>query len=65
MRVPISFQHSQNKTAIELKTEKKLAGRLGRGTVAGHDVRLLIPDTFMNHSGKAVGPGRQVLSDST
>jgi len=25
---------------IELKTEKKLAGRLGRGTVAGHDVRI-------------------------
>ena len=40
---------------IELKSEKKLAGRLGRGTVAGHDLRLMIPDTYMNHSGKAVG----------
>jgi PTH1 family peptidyl-tRNA hydrolase len=42
-------------SGIELKTEKKLAGRLGRGSVAGHDVRLMIPDTYMNHSGKAVG----------
>jgi len=40
---------------IELKSEKKLAGRLGRGTVAGHDLRLMIPDTYMNHTGKAVG----------
>ena len=42
-------------SGIELKTEKKLAGRLGRGSMAGHDVRLMIPDTYMNHSGKAVG----------
>lgn len=41
--------------AIELKADKKVAGRIGRGMVNGHDVRLLIPDTFMNHSGKAVG----------
>ena len=40
---------------IELSSEKKLAGRLGRGNVAGHDLRLMIPDTHMNHSGKAVG----------
>ena len=32
---------------IELKSEKKLAGRLGRGTVAGHDLRLMIPDTYI------------------
>ena len=43
------------RNAIELKTDKKLAGRIGRGMVNGQDVRLLIPDTFMNHSGKAVG----------
>ncbi len=40
---------------IELSAEKKLAGRLGRGNLAGHDLRLMIPDTHMNHSGKAVG----------
>ena len=42
-------------SSIDLKTEKKLSARVGRGSVAGHDVRLLIPDTYMNHSGKAVG----------
>jgi len=41
--------------AIELKADKKVAGRIGRGIVNGQDIRLLIPDTFMNHSGKAVG----------
>ena len=41
--------------AIELKADKKVAGRIGRGLVNGQDTRLLIPDTFMNHSGKAVG----------
>ena len=41
--------------SIELSSEKKLAGRLGRGIVAGHNLRLMIPDTHMNHSGKAVG----------
>ena len=43
------------RNGIELSSEKKLAGRLGRGNVAGHDLRLMIPDTHMNHSGKAVG----------
>jgi len=41
--------------AIELKADKKVAGRIGRGMVNGQDIRLLIPDTFMNRSGKAVG----------
>jgi PTH1 family peptidyl-tRNA hydrolase len=41
--------------SIPLKTESKFSGRTGRGMVCGHDVRLLIPDTFMNLSGKAVG----------
>ena len=40
---------------IELSSETKLAGRLGRGIVAGHNLHLMIPDTHMNHSGKAVG----------
>jgi PTH1 family peptidyl-tRNA hydrolase len=49
----VSALATQN--SIDLKAEKKLSARVGRGSVAGHDVRLLIPDTYMNHSGKAVG----------
>ena len=41
--------------SIPLKTESKFSGRTGRGIICGHDVRLLIPDTYMNLSGKAVG----------
>lgn len=35
-------------------TETKLFGHVARVTVAGQDVRLLIPTTFMNRSGQAV-----------
>lgn len=37
-----------------LNEESKFFGLTGRGTLAGHDLRLLIPTTFMNLSGKAV-----------
>jgi len=40
---------------IPLKYEAKFFGFTGRGTIAGQDIRLLIPSTFMNLSGKAVG----------
>jgi PTH1 family peptidyl-tRNA hydrolase len=40
---------------IALTEEPRFKGRLGRGTIAGHDVRLLIPGTFMNLSGESVG----------
>lgn len=40
--------------AITLKFEAKFFGFTGRGSIAGQDVRLLIPTTFMNLSGKAV-----------
>jgi PTH1 family peptidyl-tRNA hydrolase len=40
---------------IALTEEPRFKGRLGRGTIAGHDVRLLIPSTFMNLSGESVG----------
>ncbi|MEM8767289.1 MAG: aminoacyl-tRNA hydrolase [Pseudomonadota bacterium] len=40
---------------ISLKEESRFKGELGRGDVLGHDVRLLIPTTFMNRSGDAVG----------
>ena len=39
---------------IELKPESKFFGITGRGLIAGQDIRLLIPTTFMNLSGKAV-----------
>lgn len=40
---------------VSLKAESRFKGDLGRGTVAGHDVRLLVPTTFMNLSGESVG----------
>ncbi len=39
---------------LELKPEKSSYGFTARGQIAGSDVRLLIPTTFMNLSGKAV-----------
>lgn len=40
---------------IALTPEPKFHGLTGRGTIAGEDVRLLIPTTFMNRSGLSVG----------
>lgn len=37
-----------------LQAESKFFGLSGRVNFAGHDLRLLIPTTFMNRSGKAV-----------
>ncbi len=39
---------------ITLKSESKFFGATGRATLDGHDVRMLLPDTYMNRSGKAV-----------
>ncbi len=39
---------------VELKHESKFFGDTARVTLGGHDVRLLIPSTFMNLSGKSV-----------
>jgi PTH1 family peptidyl-tRNA hydrolase len=39
---------------VTLQPESKFFGLAGRATVAGHDLRLLIPTTFMNRSGQAV-----------
>ncbi|MGO3228322.1 MAG: aminoacyl-tRNA hydrolase [Oceanisphaera sp.] len=39
---------------VTLKEEAKFFGWTGRVRIKGHDVRLLIPATFMNRSGKAV-----------
>ena len=40
---------------ISLERTDKFFGRTGRGVIAGEDVRLLIPTTFMNRSGQSVG----------
>lgn len=40
---------------IALTDEPRFKGRVGRGSILGHDVRLVIPTTFMNLSGECVG----------
>ena len=42
--------------AISLVVDAKFKGAVGRGTLAGVDLRLLIPNTYMNLSGQSVGP---------
>lgn len=41
---------------IPLKVDTKFHGLSGRGNIEGHDVRLLLPSTFMNRSGQSVVP---------
>jgi len=41
--------------SIPLQLETKFFGYVGRGMIGNSDCRLLIPNTFMNLSGKAVG----------
>lgn len=38
-----------------LSLDTKFFGHIGRGNIDGHDCRLLVPNTFMNLSGKSVG----------
>ena len=40
--------------SISLQPDSKFFGMTGRVNLAGHDVRLLIPTTFMNRSGQSV-----------
>lgn len=40
---------------IALKEQRKFKGSLGRGEVLGRDLRLLLPSTYVNLSGEAVG----------
>lgn len=37
-----------------LQTENRFSGRVARASIAGRDIWLLAPNTFMNHSGDAV-----------
>ncbi len=40
---------------IRLANESRFKGEVGRGDLLGHDLRLLLPQTFMNLSGESVG----------
>ena len=40
---------------IRLAEDRKFKGLLGRGDILGRDVRLLLPTTYVNLSGEAVG----------
>ena len=40
---------------VALRSEAKFKGEIGRGDVIGHELRLLIPTTYMNLSGESVG----------
>lgn len=44
-----------DKYSIRLAKESKYSGFYGRGDIAGQEVKLLIPTTFMNLSGQSVG----------
>lgn len=49
-------QHLAHQFNIDLSPDKKFHGVTGRGQIHGHDVRLLLPLTFMNKSGQSVVP---------
>jgi peptidyl-tRNA hydrolase, PTH1 family len=40
---------------LSLKSESKFIGQVGQWTFGGKEYRILIPSTFMNHSGQSVG----------
>jgi PTH1 family peptidyl-tRNA hydrolase len=47
--------HLASRFGVALSEETKFKGFVGRGDIKGHDVRLLVPTTFMNLSGESVG----------
>lgn len=50
------MEHLANTYRIDLTVDKKFHGLTGRGNIHGQDVRLLLPQTFMNKSGQSVVP---------
>jgi len=47
-------EHLARQNQISLSSTPKFFGHSGRGNIAGREVRLLIPNTYMNRSGQAV-----------
>lgn len=45
-----------NRFGVALAEDSKWKGLVGRGDVLGHDVRFVIPLTFVNLSGESLGP---------
>ena len=41
-------------SGLSLTADRNALGESARGFIAGHDIRLLIPETFMNESGRSV-----------
>ena len=41
---------------IPLKRDRSKRAEIGRGLLLGHDIRLMVPTTYMNLSGEAIGP---------
>lgn len=54
-----------DKYNIPLKKESKYNAFAGRGQIEGHDVRLLLPQTYMNRSGQSVVPFAKFYQIST
>ena len=50
----IFLHHLCKSYGATLRGEKKFFGEFGSISVDGHDIKLLFPTTFMNHSGKSV-----------
>ncbi len=49
-------RHLAGRFGIALSGSARFKAENGRGEVAGQDLRMLLPDTYMNLSGQAVGP---------
>lgn len=47
-------QRAADRLGVNLRSERKFQGAIGRYRGAGADLHLLCPDTYMNHSGRAV-----------
>jgi PTH1 family peptidyl-tRNA hydrolase len=52
----IITEHFAEKAGIDLKDKKKPNHRVGTGEFGGERVRIVLPDTYMNNSGKAIAP---------
>lgn len=47
-------EYIAKKAEIDLSSNKKFSGQYGKGEISGEGVQFILPDTFMNKSGKSV-----------